>query len=64
MSTPKGTNNAMPPNDDSGDNSVTRTTVEVDEAVWRQLRSAAVADGKNISEKLEEVLRDYFDDDT
>jgi hypothetical protein len=48
--------------DDNG--KVTRTTIEVDEAVWRQLRSNAVADGKNISAKLEEVLIDYFDIET
>lgn len=56
---------AMSNENSSGDNdSVTRTTVEVDETVWRQLRSAAVADGKNISDKLEEVLIDYFDLET
>lgn len=54
---------AMSENSSPGDDT-TRTTIEVDEAVWRQLRSEAVADGQNISEKLEEVLIDYFEIET
>ena len=50
-------------NSSDGDDT-TRTTVEVDRAVWRQLRSEAVADGQNISDKLEDVLIDYFDIET
>ena len=50
-------------NSSGDDGGVTRTTVEVDRAVWRQLRSAAVAEGKNVSTKLEEVLADHFDVD-
>lgn len=41
--------------------SKTRTTIEVDREVWREVRSSAVADGVNVSEKLEEVLADYFE---
>jgi hypothetical protein len=48
-------------NDDGDDK--TRTTIEVDREVWREVRSGAVADGMNVSEKLEEVLKDYFDID-
>ena len=50
-------------NENSSGNDTTRTTIEVDEAVWRQLRSEAVAEGTTISEKLEVVLADYFDVD-
>lgn len=39
----------------------TRTTIEVDRDAWRQVRSRAVAEGKTVSEMLEEVLVDYFD---
>ena len=49
-------------NDATSDgNGQTRTTIEVDRDVWREVRSAAVADGVNVSEKLEEVLADYFE---
>lgn len=49
---------------DNGDgDEYTRTTIEIDREVWRQVRSDAVADGMNVSEKLEEVLKDYFDMD-
>jgi len=44
-----------------------RTTIEVDRQVWRQVRAEAVSEGKNVSEKLEEILRDHVeldDDDT
>jgi len=46
--------------DDGGDTA--RTTIEVDREVWRQVRAAAVGEGKNISEKLEEILREHFED--
>ena len=52
-------------NGDTADNAV--TTIEVDREVWRQVRAAAVGDGKNVSVKLEEILREHFDmleDDT
>lgn len=40
---------------------MTRTTIELDRQVCRQVRSDAVADGSNVSAKLEEVLVDYYD---
>jgi len=43
-----------------GDDATTRTTIEVDRDVWRQVRSDAVAEGQNVSEKLEEVLQEYY----
>ncbi|EMA66032.1 hypothetical protein C461_12693 [Halorubrum aidingense JCM 13560] len=48
--------------DTNGDEAVdlTRTTIELDREVWREVRSDAVADGANVSEKLEEVLVDYY----
>jgi len=55
---------AMSNENSSDGDDTTRTTVEVDRAVWRQLRSEAVADGQNISDKLEDVLIDYFDIET
>ncbi|WP_280536832.1 hypothetical protein [Halopenitus sp. POP-27] len=36
-----------------------RTTIEVDRQVWREVRAEAVSEGKNVSEKLEEILRDH-----
>lgn len=45
--------------DDTPD--TTRTTIEVSRDVWRQVRSDAVAEGQNVSQKLEEVLEDYYD---
>lgn len=51
---------AMTNEDDSDGDGLTRTTIEVDREVWREVRSAAVADGVNVSEKLEEVLVDYY----
>lgn len=47
--------------DDDQEADVTRTTIEVDSEVWRQVRSRGVAEGKQVSEMLEEILRDYFD---
>lgn len=47
----------------SNNDDMARTTIEVDREVWRQVRAAAVGDGKNISEKLEEILRDHFEMD-
>jgi len=46
---------------DNGD--MTRTTIELDREVWREVRSDAVSDGVNVSEKLEEVLVDYYEVD-
>ncbi|MDB2275356.1 hypothetical protein PM022_12535 [Halorubrum ezzemoulense] len=45
------------------DSDQTRTTIEVDRDVWRQVRAEAVGDGKKISEKLEEILIEHFDED-
>lgn len=39
-----------------------RTSIEIDRQVWRQVRAEAVGDGKNISDKLEEILKEYFGD--
>lgn len=47
----------------SDDSDITRTTIEVDRDVWRQVRAEAVGEGKHISEKLEEILEEYFDED-
>ena len=46
--------------DDSNDPK-SRTTIEVDRQVWRQVRAEAVSEGKNVSEKLEEILREHVD---
>jgi len=48
---------------DDGDGQ-TRTTIEVDRAVWREVRSDAVGDGVTVSEKLEDVLADYYEVET
>ena len=45
-------------NDDGDD--VTRTTIEVDDAVWRRVRSEAIREDKKVSEQLEAILREYF----
>ena len=45
-------------NDDGDD--VTRTTIEVDDAVWRRVRSEAIREDKKVSEQLEAILRAYF----
>ena len=45
------------------DSEQTRTTIEVDRDVWRQVRAEAVGEGKKISEKLEEILIEHFDED-
>jgi hypothetical protein len=58
---------AMTSEDSNGANDAptARTTIEVDRQVWRQVRAEAVSEGKNVSEKLEEILRDHveLDDD-
>jgi hypothetical protein len=60
---------AMTSEDSNGANDAptARTTIEVDRQVWRQVRAEAVSEGKNVSEKLEEILREHVeldDDDT
>ena len=52
---------AMTENNSTDDTA--RTTIEVDRQVWRQVRAEAVGEGKNISEKLEEILVEYFEED-
>jgi hypothetical protein len=47
--------------DDKDD--LTRTTIEVDEAVWRRVRSEAIREDKKVSEQLEAILREHFDID-
>ena len=54
-------NVAMTENNSTDDTA--RTTIEVDRKVWRQVRAEAVGEGKNISEKLEEILREHFEED-
>ncbi len=46
--------------DDPSD--IVRTSVEVDRQIWRQVRAAAVGEGKNVSDKLEEILREHFEE--
>ena len=51
--------------DDDGD-AVTRTTIKVDDEVWRRVRSEAIREDKKVSEQLEAILREHFgleDDD-
>jgi len=55
------------PNGDTDNDDPARTTIEVDRQVWRQVRAAAVAEGKHVSVKLEEILQEHFgmtDDDS
>ena len=49
--------------DDTSTDDTARTTIEVDREVWRKVRAEAVGEGKNISEKLEEILVEYFEED-
>lgn len=58
-----GTTIATSDDGDQGDDATTRTTIEVRRDVWRQVRSDAVAEGQNVSEKLEEVLQEYYEMD-
>ena len=56
----------MTASDDSeDDDNVTRTTIEVDDEVWRRVRSEAIREDKKVSEQLEAILQEYFgiDDD-
>jgi hypothetical protein len=54
---------AMTDSNSNGDGDTARTTIEVDRQVWRQVRAEAVSEGKNVSEKLEEILREHVEDD-
>lgn len=44
----------------SEEDTETRTTISVDEEVWRQVRSQAVVEDKRVSEMLEDVLREHY----
>lgn len=46
---------------DDGGNEMTRTTIKVDDAVWRRVRSEAIREDKKVSEQLEAILREYFE---
>jgi len=46
--------------DNGGPTDQVRTSVEVDRQLWRQVRAEAVGEGKNVSEKLEDILETYF----
>ena len=50
----------MTASDDNGDN-MTRTTIKVDDQVWRRVRSEAIREDKKVSEQLEAILREYFE---
>lgn len=50
----------MTASDDDGDD-VTRTTIEVDDDVWRRVRSEAIRADKKVSEQLEAILREHFE---
>jgi hypothetical protein len=47
---------------DEDPSDIVRTSVEVDRQIWRQVRAAAVGEGKNVSDKLEEILREHFEE--
>ena len=47
---------------EEGDDDMTRTTIKVDDEVWRRVRSRAIREDKRVSEMLEEILREHFDD--
>ena len=52
----------MTASDDDGDD-VTRTTIKVDDEVWRRVRSEAIRADKKVSEQLEAILREHFEID-
>jgi hypothetical protein len=47
---------------DDGDNT-TRTTIKIDDQIWRRVRSKAIRDDMRVSEELEQILREYFDEE-
>jgi len=51
----------MTASDDNGDN-MTRTTIKVDDQIWRRVRSEAIREDKRVSEQLEAILRVYFEE--
>jgi len=50
----------MTASDDNGD-SMTRTTIKVDDQIWRRVRSEAIREDKKVSEQLEAILREHFE---
>ena len=50
----------MTASDENGDN-MTRTTIKVDDQVWRRVRSEAIREDKKVSEQLEAILREHFE---
>jgi hypothetical protein len=62
MSEAMSNNNGTDDDDDDLADFV-RTSVEVDRQLWRQVRAEAVGEGKNVSEKLEEILEAYLEED-
>jgi hypothetical protein len=54
---------AMTDENSSGGSDTTHTSIEIDREVWRQVRAEAVAEGSNVSVKLEDILRQHFDMD-
>ena len=55
----------MTASDDGEDDTdaVTRTTIKVDDEVWRRVRSEAIRADNKVSEQLEAILREYFEVD-
>ena len=50
----------MTASDDDADD-MTRTTIKVDDQVWRRVRSEAIRADNKVSEQLEVILREYFE---
>lgn len=48
---------------EEGDDDMTRTTIKVDDQVWRRVRSQAIREDKRVSEMLEDILREHFEDE-
>lgn len=46
--------------DKNSSDGFTHTSIEIDKQVWRQVKSDAVAEGTDVSSKLEEILREHF----
>jgi hypothetical protein len=44
-------------------NNTTRTTIKIDDQIWRRVRSKAIRDDMRVSEELEQILREYFDEE-
>ncbi len=51
----------MTASEDNGDN-MTRTTIKVDDQIWRRVRSEAIREDNKVSEQLEAILRTYFEE--